>query len=189
MNSVWHPVEIELQLQKMGLNPWSYNPGEFLPKQLEIARSGMFGPKGQKAIITGVKTLKDVTALGEFLKSKDSFVRDAAKETLFRLTRSNNKEIKQKAADESLWFYGVLNPVNMVKSFLDEGSNIVIFGEDHGQYSHRIMIKDIINSLQPGEVDYLALELSYYKQKIIDDELSKLKEGNVNSEKEIRKSL
>ncbi len=151
--------------------------------------SGIFGPKVQKAIITGVKTLKYVPALGEFLKSKDSFVRDAAKETLFRLTRSNNKEIKQKATDELLRFYGVLDPVSMVKSFLDEGSNIIIFAEDHNQYSHRIMIKDIINSLQPGEVDYLALELSYYKQKIIDDELSKLKEGDIDSEKEVRKSL
>jgi len=192
MNSVWHPVEIELQLQRMGASPWSYNPGEFLSQQIELARSGLFGPPGQKAIITGVETLKDITALAKFLKSQDSFIRDAVKETLLRLAiRSNNKEIKQKAIDELLQLpeNSLLDPINMIKSFLDEGSNIIIFGEDHQQYSHRIMVKDIINSLQPGEVDYLALELSYYRQKIIDDELSKLKESDTDSEKEVRKSL
>lgn len=87
MNSVWHPVEIEIQLQRMGLSPWHYNPGDFLPTLISIGRSGLFGQPGQKAVITGVDTEEEIAALREFLDSDDEFIRNAVIETLDRLPK------------------------------------------------------------------------------------------------------
>lgn len=64
-----------------------------------------------------------------------------------------------------------LKPANMVKGFLAGGSNIIIFGESHDEYRHRVVIKDIIDSLSDGEVDYLALELDSWRQDNLDKAL------------------
>jgi len=66
-----------------------------------------------------------------------------------------------------------LKPTDMIKDFLAEGSNVIIFGEMHDKYQHRAVIKDIIDSLGDGEVDYLALELNSRLQNDFDKALEK----------------
>jgi len=80
-------------------------------------------------------------------------------------------------------------PIDMVRGFFAEGSNIIIFGENHVKVQHRLIIRDIIDSLKEGEVDYLALELDVIKQGVLNASLDKLTKKGKTAEKEVRKEL
>ncbi|PIY07964.1 MAG: hypothetical protein COZ18_14775, partial [Flexibacter sp. CG_4_10_14_3_um_filter_32_15] len=73
----------------------------------------------------------------------------------------------EKKSESTIDVLKTQTPISLVRNFIAEGTNIIIFGENHTKSSQRTAIKNIIDSLKENEIDYLALELDVIKQNTI----------------------
>ncbi len=103
------------------------------------------------------------------------------------IEKDDSKEIEDPRAIEIL--NSAVEPIDMVNNFLKGGSNIIIFGEVHTDYKHRITVKNVIDSLEEGNIDYLALELDTWRQEALDIALEKLEKKDEKLEGEVRDEL
>ena len=101
--------------------------------------------------------------------------------------KDDSKETKDPRVIEIL--NSAVKPIDMVNDFLKGGSDIIIFGESHTEYKHRIVVKDIIDSLKKGDINYLALELDTWRQETLDSILKKLEKKDEKLEREIKDEL
>ena len=111
---LFHPIEYEIPRRDLyGKGPYSYNPSDFLWKQLTITRAGLFSTFPQQAIITGIESKSQVAKLKDIHdKVEDGWIRQAIRRALEQYYNSSKSMVSnpQDVILESLGHEETLEP-------------------------------------------------------------------------------